>query len=466
LLGRRVLFANKLVVLSTYEIPMILFTSLVISIMGIPSDLNITNYSEMILRKEDIEIMAPVGSYESLMAAIQGGANSVYFGVEQLNMRSKSSLNFTLKDLHTIANTCREHGIKSYLTVNTIIYDHDLQMMRRIVDAAKEALVSAIIASDMAVINYAFEQGVEIHASTQLNVSNFEALKFFSRFCDVIVTARELSLMQVKAITKQIEEQDVRGPKAELLRIEAFVHGALCMAVSGKCYLSLHEQNSSANRGACKQTCRKAYTVTEKESGYQLEIDNEYIMSPKDLCTVGFLDQVLDAGIRVLKIEGRARSPEYVKTVVRSYRQAADAYVDGLYNRELADKLTDNLSTVFNRGFWDGYYLGRKMGEWSSEYGSQATKRKVYLAKGMNFFSNLGVAEFFMEAGELSVGEEVIITGPSTGVVEVTVDEIRVNLIPVEKALKGDSFSIKVPEKVRRGDRMYKIVDASETVIQ
>ncbi len=420
----------------------------------------------MKIRKEDIEIMAPVGSFESLMAAVQGGANSVYFGVEQLNMRSKSTLNFTLNDLHSIAATCREHGLRSYLTVNTIIYDHDLSMMRRIVNAAKEAQVTAIIASDMAVINYAFEQGVEIHASTQLNVSNTEALKFFSRFCDVIVTARELSLTQVKEINKQIHQQDIRGPKGELVRIEAFVHGALCMAISGKCYLSLHEQNSSANRGACRQTCRKAYTVTEKESGYQLEIDNEYIMSPKDLCTVGFLDQVLDAGITVLKIEGRARSPEYVKTVSRAYRQAADAWVEGQYNASLSAELTDKLSTVFNRGFWDGYYLGRKMGEWSDQYGSQATKRKVYLAKCMNYFSNLGVAEFLMEAGELSLENEVIITGPTTGVVEELIDEIRVNLQPVISAVKGDSFSIKVNERVRRGDRLYKIVDATDVETQ
>lgn len=416
----------------------------------------------MRLKKEDIEIMAPVGSWESLVAAAQGGANSIYFGVEQLNMRSKSTLNFTIEDLPEIVNRCHLSGMKSYLTVNTIIYDHDLIMMRKIVDAAKYSGISAIIASDMAVINYAFDQGVEIHASTQLNVSNIEALKFFSRFCDVIVTARELSLMQVKEINRQIALQNIRGPKGELVRIEAFVHGALCMAVSGKCYLSLHEQNSSANRGACRQTCRKAYTVTEKESGYQLEIDNEYIMSPKDLCTVGFLDQVLEAGITVLKIEGRARSPEYVKTVARAYRDAADAYVDGLYSRELAEQLTVKLDTVFNRGFWDGYYLGRKLGEWSNQYGSQATKRKVYLAKGVNYFSNLGVAEFLMESGELSVGDEILITGPSTGVLEITIDEIRVDLKSVEKTIKGEAFSIKVPEKVRRADRLYLVVDASE----
>lgn len=416
----------------------------------------------MRLKKDDIEIMAPVGSWESLVAAAQGGANSIYFGVEQLNMRSKSTLNFTIQDLPEIVNRCKSLGMKSYLTVNTIIYDHDLNMMRRIVDAAKESGVSAIIASDMAVINYAYDQGVEIHASTQLNVSNTEALKFFSRFCDVIVTARELSLTQVKEINRQIALQNICGPKGELVRIEAFVHGALCMAVSGKCYLSLHEQNSSANRGACRQTCRKAYTVTEKESGYQLEIDNEYIMSPKDLCTVGFLDQVLDAGITVLKIEGRARSPEYVKTVARAYRDAADAYVDGLYSRELAEQLTVKLDTVFNRGFWDGYYLGRKLGEWSDQYGSQASKRKVYLAKGVNYFSNLGVAEFYMESGELSVGNEILITGPSTGVLELTIDEIRVDLKPVQKTIKGEAFSIKVPEKVRRADRLYVVVDAGD----
>lgn len=410
--------------------------------------------------------MAPVGSFESLMAAFQGGASSVYFGAGQLNMRSKSTNNFDLDDLKTIARLCKENGVKAYLTVNTVLYDKDLIMMRKIMDTALAAQVDAVIVSDMAALIYAHQIGLSIHASTQLNISNTEALRFFAQYCDVVVTARELSLRQVKAIHQTIQEQDIRGPKGDLIRLEAFVHGALCMAVSGKCYLSLHEQNSSANRGACRQTCRKAYTVTEKESGYQLEIDNEYIMSPKDLCTVGFLDEVLDAGVRVLKIEGRARSAEYVKTVVRSYRKAADAYVEGKYTPELSETLTEELGTVFNRGFWDGYYLGRKLGEWSNQYGSQATKRKVYVAKALNYFSKLGVGEFVVETGELQVGDEIIITGPTTGVLEQKIDEIRVDLQVVQQARKGERFSIPVSDKVRRADKIYKIVNASEVITQ
>ncbi len=410
--------------------------------------------------------MAPVGSFESLMAAFQGGASSVYFGAGQLNMRSKSTNNFDLDDLKTIASLCKENGVKAYLTVNTVLYDKDLIMMRKIMDTALAAQVDAVIVSDMAALIYAHQIGLSIHASTQLNISNTEALRFFAQYCDVVVTARELSLRQVKAIHQTIQEQDIRGPKGDLIRLEAFVHGALCMAVSGKCYLSLHEQNSSANRGACRQTCRKAYTVTEKESGYQLEIDNEYIMSPKDLCTVGFLDEVLDAGVRVLKIEGRARSAEYVKTVVRSYRKAADAYVEGKYTPELSETLTEELGTVFNRGFWDGYYLGRKLGEWSNQYGSQATKRKVYVAKALNYFSKLGVGEFVVETGELQVGDEIIITGPTTGVLEQKIVEIRVDLQVVQQARKGERFSIPVSDKVRRADKIYKIVNASEVITQ
>ena len=428
------------------------------------------NFAEIInlmdIRKEDIEIMAPVGSFESLMAAIQGGANSVYFGIEQLNMRSKSSNNFTTDDLRTIVATCNEHDVKSYLTVNTIIYDHDINLMKQIVDVAKESGVSAIIASDISVINYAFEQGVEIHASTQLNISNAEALKFFSRFCDVIVTARELSLSQVKHITQVIREENICGPSGNLVRIEVFAHGALCMAVSGKCYLSLHEQNASANRGACRQTCRKAYTVTEKESGYQLEIDNEYIMSPKDLCTVGFIDKILDAGVTVLKIEGRARSPEYVKTVSQVYRNAVDAYIDGEYSVEKIKEYEERLSTVFNRGFWDGYYLGRKIGEWSKNYGSQATTRKIYIGKGMNYFGKLKVAEFLLEAGDLELGESILITGPTTGVVEQEIEEMRVDLKPVEVAEKGVKVSIPIPEKIRPSDKLYKVVKTTTDMLQ
>jgi U32 family peptidase len=420
----------------------------------------------MDLKKNDIEIMAPVGSYESLMAAIQGGTNSIYFGVEQLNMRAKSSINFTLDDLAEIVRICRENNLKSYLTINTIIYDHDIKVMETLVDAAKENGISAIIASDLSVLNYAFEKGVEIHASTQLNVSNIGALKFFSRFCDVIVTARELSLHQVKQITQTIAEEDIRGPMGEQLRIEVFAHGALCMAVSGKCYLSLHEQNSSANRGACRQTCRKAYVVTEKETGNELEIDNEYIMSPKDLSTIGFVDKLLDAGIKVLKIEGRARSPEYVKTVASCYREAVDAFVDGDYTPENVKEWEERLSRVFNRGFWDGYYLGRKLGEWSNQYGSQATKRKAYVGKGMNYFSKLEVGEFQLEAGDLEVGDDILITGPTTGVVEFKLEEIRVDLKSVNKALKGDRISIPVPAKVRRADKLFRVVDADDSLNQ
>lgn len=420
----------------------------------------------MNIRKEDIEIMAPVGSFESLMAAIQGGANSVYFGIGQLNMRSKSSNNFTTDDLKQIVATCHTHNLKSYLTVNTIIYDHDMRMMKQIVDVAKESGVSAIIASDIAVMNYAFEKGVEIHASTQLNISNIEALKFYSRFCDVIVTARELSLTQVKSITQKIRKENICGPSGNLVKIEVFAHGALCMAVSGKCYLSLHEQNSSANRGACLQTCRKAYTVTEKESGYQLDIENEYIMSPKDLCTVGFVDKLLDAGITVLKIEGRARPPEYVKTVTQVYREAVDAFIDGYYSIEKIKDWEDQLSTVFNRGFWDGYYLGRKMGEWSKQYGSQATKRKMYIGKGMNYFAKLKVAEFQLEAGGLNVGDDILITGPTTGVIEQKVEEMRVDLKVTDHAQKGAKVSIPIPVKIRPSDKLYKVVDATAELEQ
>ena len=348
--------------------------------------------------------MAPVGSYESLMTAINAGANSVYFGVEQLNMRSKSSNNFTLDDLRNIASICYENGVKSYLTLNTVMYDHDLSMMRKVIDAAKTSEVSAIIASDMAAISYARANDVEVHISTQLNVSNYEALKFYAQFADVVVLARELNMTQVKNIHKQIIAEDLRGPYGEPVKIEMFVHGALCMAISGKCYMSLHENNASANRGACQQTCRKAYVVTEKETGNQLEIDHEYIMSPKDLCTIGFLDKVIGAGVRVLKIEGRARSAEYVKRVVETYNEAVNAILDGTYSKDKIDQWESRLSEVFNRGFWDGYYLGRKMGEWSKVYGSKATKRKVYVGKVTNYFGKLNVAEVQIEASELHKG--------------------------------------------------------------
>ncbi len=348
-------------------------------------------------KRTDIDLMAPVGSYESLMAAIQAGSNSIYFGIEQLNMRARSSNNFTFDDLRKIVSICEEHNVKTYLTVNTIIYDEEMEKMHKVVDAAAENHVTAIIASDIAVMQYARSKGVEVHASTQLNISNIEAVAFFAQFCDVMVTARELSLEQVKYITEQIRQRDIRGPKGELVKIEIFCHGALCMAVSGKCYLSLHEYNHSANRGACLQACRRAYRVTDIESGDELEIDNKYIMSPKDLCTIGFVNKIIDAGVSVLKIEGRARSCEYVKTVVECYDQALNSCFDGTYNREKIDGWKKRLETVFNRGFWDGYYMGQRLGEWSEVYGSRATKTKVYLGKVLNFFSKINVAEIKLE---------------------------------------------------------------------
>ncbi|TCN72201.1 putative protease [Acetobacteroides hydrogenigenes] len=405
--------------------------------------------------------MAPVGSYESLMTAINAGANSVYFGVEQLNMRSKSSNNFTLDDLRNIASICYENGVKSYLTLNTVMYDHDISMMRKVIDAAKTSEVSAIIASDMAAISYARANDVEVHISTQLNVSNYEALKFYAQFADVVVLARELNMTQVKNIHKQIIAEDLRGPYGEPVKIEMFVHGALCMAISGKCYMSLHENNASANRGACQQTCRKAYVVTEKETGNQLEIDHEYIMSPKDLCTIGFLDKVIGAGVRVLKIEGRARSAEYVKRVVETYNEAVNAILDGTYSKDKIDQWESRLSEVFNRGFWDGYYLGRKMGEWSKVYGSKATKRKVYVGKVTNYFGKLNVAEVQIEAAELHKGDSIVVMGPTTGVVEDVVKEIRVDLEETEKANKGVLCSLPL-DKVRRGDKLYKMVNVEE----
>lgn len=405
--------------------------------------------------------MAPVGSYESLMAAINAGANSVYFGVEQLNMRSKSSNNFTLDDLRNIASICHENGVKSYLTLNTVMYDHDLTIMRKVIDAAKASEVSAIIAADMAAIAYARANDVEVHISTQLNVSNYEALKFYAQFADVVVLARELNMTQVKNIHKQIIEDDLRGPYGEPVKIEMFVHGALCMAISGKCYMSLHENNASANRGACQQTCRKAYVVTEKETGHQLEIDHEYIMSPKDLCTIGFLDKVIGAGVRVLKIEGRARSGEYVKRVVETYNEAVNAILEGTYSKDKIDQWESRLSEVFNRGFWDGYYLGRKMGEWSKVYGSKAAKRKVYVGKVTNYFGKLNVAEVQIEAAELYKGDSIVVMGPTTGVVEDVVKEIRVDLAETEKANKGILCSLPI-DKVRRGDKLYKMVDVEE----
>ena len=411
---------------------------------------------------KNIEIMAPVGSYETLMAAIQAGAGSVYFGVEQLNMRARSSNNFTLEDLREITQIAHKAGVKTYLTVNTIIFDTEIDKLHSIIDAAKQAGVSAIIASDISAIQYARQIGVEVHISTQVNITNFEAVKFYAQFADVVVLAREMNIGRVWEISKMIEEQQIKGPSGNLVRIEMFVHGALCMAVSGKCYLSLHEMNSSANRGSCLQTCRRAYTVTDNETGAELEIDNEYIMSPKDLKTIHFLNKVLDSGVSVLKIEGRARSAEYVFTVVQCYKEAVEAYQDGTFSSEKIKEWDERLQTVFNRGFWDGYYLGQQLGEWSNNYGSQATQRKMYIGKGLNYFSNLKVAEFKMEAGSLKVGDEIFVTGPTTGLVKSKVVEIRVDLKPVNETVKGETFSIKLEDKIRRSDKLFKIIDASE----
>jgi putative protease len=405
-----------------------------------------------------IEIMSPVGNFETLAAAIQGGADSVYFGVEQLNMRAKSANNFKISDLNEIAKICKKNNIKSYLALNTIIYDHDLKLMRHLISEAKNANINAIIASDLAVIIEARKQNIEVHASTQLNISNIEALKFYSQFVDVAVLARELTLKQTRHIYDTIRKEQIKGPSGNLIKLEIFAHGALCMAISGKCYLSLHEFNSSANRGACQQTCRHAYRVTDIETGYQLEIDNEYIMSPKDLATFDFLDKVLDSGISVLKIEGRARPPEYVKTVTKVYREAVEAVQNNSYSKEKIEIWRKKLSRVFNRGFWDGYYLGRKLGEWSKEYGSKATRKKQFIGNITNFFSKLSVAEIQIKADNLQINDEILIIGPTTGAVETTVEEIRKDLKNVPFATKGDTVSIPVPKKVRRADKLYKLV--------
>jgi putative protease len=407
----------------------------------------------------DIEIMSPAGSFDALVAASQGGADAVYFGLGTLNMRARSAHNFTLADLPRIVDICTQYKLRSYLTINTIIYDNELEEVRRLIDAARQAGVSAIIASDMAVIQYARACGMEVHLSTQLNISNVEALRFYAAFADVAVLSRELNLQQVAYIYGEIERENITGPAGQPVKLEMFCHGALCMAVSGKCYLSLHEYNASANRGSCYQLCRRGYTVTDNDTGRQLTVDNEYIMSPKDLCTIGFLDHMLAAGVRVLKIEGRARSAEYVKTVTSAYNRGVQAVVDGAYTPELVAELTATLQTVFNRGFWDGYYQGARLGEWSACYGNQSTKQKTYLAKATNYFSNLGVAEFLMETGALQKGDEVLIVGPTTGVVEDRIRELRVNLHPVQQAEKGDYFSIKVPRKIRRADKLYKIAE-------
>lgn len=406
----------------------------------------------------DYEIMAPVGSRESLQAALQAGADSIYFGIEKLNMRAHSASTFTIDDLREIAATCGERGVKTYLTVNTIIYDDDIELMHQIIDAAKEAGISAVIASDVAVMTYCQKVGQEVHLSTQLNISNIEALKFYSQFADVVVLARELNMEQVAKIHEQAEQMNICGPSGKKIRIEMFCHGALCMAISGKCYLSLDNAARSANRGECMQLCRRSYIVTDKETGTELEIDNKYIMSPKDLKTVRFIDRMMRAGVRVFKIEGRARGPEYVYTVVKCYKEAIQSVLDGTFTEEKKDEWDERLATVFNRGFWDGYYQGQRLGEWNKNYGSNATERKVYVGKGVKYFSKLGVAEFTCEACEFSVGDKMLITGPTTGVMYVTVEEIHDDTHAVQTAQKGTRVSFKVPDKVRPSDKLFKLV--------
>ena len=400
--------------------------------------------------------MAPVGSRESLAAALAAGADAVYFGIEGLNMRSRSSSNFTLDDLREIAALCNAKGVKTYLTVNTIIYDSDMARMREIIDAARSAGISAIIASDIAAISYAVAVGEPVHISTQVNISNIEAVRFYARFADVMVLARELSMEQVSEISRAIREENICGPSGEQVRLEMFCHGALCMAVSGKCYMSLHEMNSSANRGACNQICRRGYTVTDKETGAQLDIENQYIMSPKDLKTIHFLNRMVDAGVTVFKIEGRARGPEYVLEAVSCYSEALQAICDGTYSEERVAEWDERLGRIFNRGFWDGYYMGQRLGEWSAKYGSSATRVKHYIGQVLRYFPKLGVGEFRLLAGELRVGDEVVITGPTTGALIFKVEQLRLDVDPVPSVKKGDVFSMPVPEKIRLSDRLYR----------
>ena len=409
----------------------------------------------------DYEIMAPAGSWESLRAALQAGADSIYFGIESLNMRAHSAAHFTIDDLHEIARICSEQNVKTYLTVNTIIYGEDLPLMRSICDAARQAGLSAVIASDVSVLQYCRSIGQEVHLSTQLNISNIEALEFYSNFADVVVLARELNLNQVKEISDEIHRRNILGPGGRLMRIEMFCHGALCMAVSGKCYLSLNNLGFSANRGQCMQLCRRGYVVTDRETGMELEVDNKYIMSPKDLKTIRFLDQMMAAGVRVFKIEGRARGPEYVYTVVRCYKEALQAAIEGRFTEENKNSWDEQLSRVFNRGFWDGYYLGQRLGEWNTVYGSNATEKKVYVGRGVKYFSRLGVAEFVIEATEINEGDRLCITGPTTGLIYLTADDMRYELQRVSTAQKGWHISIKVPEKVRPSDKLFKLVSVT-----
>lgn len=408
---------------------------------------------------QKIELMAPAGNFESLQAALDNGADSVYFGVEQLNMRARASINFTLDDLPEISKRCKAKNVRSYLTLNTIIYDHDLSIVKTLVKKAKEANITAVIAMDQAVISMAREAQMEVHISTQINVTNIETVKFYALFADTMVLSRELSLRQVKRITEQIEKEQIKGPSGNLVEIEIFGHGALCMAVSGKCYMSLHSQNSSANRGACKQNCRKKYTVIDQETGFEMELDNEYIMSPKDLCTIDFLDEVVDAGIKVLKIEGRGRAPEYVAKVIKCYREAIDSIENGTYSKEEVISWMQTLETVYNRGFWSGYYLGQKLGEWSKGSGSHATQKKVYIGKGTHFFPKAKVGEFKIEAYNINVGDTILITGPTTGAQELVVNELLVNDQKLSEGTKGDMVTIKLPFRIRQSDKLYKIVE-------
>ena len=407
---------------------------------------------------QKIELMAPAGNFESLQAALDNGCDSVYFGVEQLNMRARASINFTLDDLDEISRRCKEKNVRTYLTLNTIIYDHDLSIVKTLIKRAKAADISAVIAMDQAVIAMARAEGMEVHISTQINITNIETVKFYAMFADTVVLSRELSLRQVKKITEQIEKEEIKGPSGRLLEIEIFGHGALCMAVSGKCYMSLHSHNSSANRGACKQNCRKKYTVIDQESGFEMELDNEYIMSPKDLCTIDFLDQVADAGIKVLKIEGRGRAPEYVAKVIKCYRDAIDSLHEGTFDKEKVIGWMQELEKVYNRGFWNGYYLGQKLGEWSKDPGSHATQKKVYLGRGAHYFQKAQIGEFKIEAYDVSVGDTILITGPTTGAQEMELKEMYVNEKPAEKATKGDEVTMKLDFRIRKSDKLYKIV--------
>ena len=408
---------------------------------------------------QKIELMAPAGNFESLQAALDNGADSIYFGVEQLNMRARASINFTLNDLSEIAKRCSKKKVRTYLTLNTIIYDHDLSIVRTLLKCAKEVGLTAVIAMDQAVISVAREIGIEVHISTQINITNIETLKFYALFADTVVLSRELSLRQVKSIAEQIEKQQIKGPSGRLVEVEIFGHGALCMAVSGKCYMSLHSYNSSANRGACKQNCRKKYTVIDQETGIEMELDNEYIMSPKDLCTIDFLDKVYDAGIKVLKIEGRGRAPEYVAKVIKTYREAIDSLVEGTYNQEKVNHWMSELDKVYNRGFWSGYYLGQKLGEWSDGPGSQATQKKVYIGKGVHYFPKANIGEFKMEAYDLNIGDTVLITGSTTGAQEFQITELFVNDVQSQSATKGDSVTIPLTFRMRPNDKLYKIVE-------